>query len=119
MPAVCRGARMSGMSTRVLITIDESADTDAVVSALRALGPESVRAPAQELPGVAIADVADDQVESFLAEASSLEGVAVAEPDVLRYTEPVPPSRDRGHPVEDQGAAPEAGWPTTPDEQPQ
>jgi hypothetical protein len=79
------------MATRVLVTLSGESDPEHVVRALRDLGPVTVRAPAPELPGVAVAEVDDDALESFVHDARSIEGVSVAEIDPLSYTQPAEP----------------------------
>lgn len=79
------------MATRVLVTLSGESDPEQVVRALRDLGPATVHAPAPELPGVAVAEVDDDAVESFVHDARSIEGVSVAEVDTLSYTQSAEP----------------------------
>lgn len=76
------------MATRVLVTLTEpTCDPDAaVLKALRDLGAEPVRPPSPELPGVVIAEVADEQVDEFVRRAGGLAQVSVAEPDRMRST---------------------------------
>ncbi|GGM95714.1 hypothetical protein GCM10009721_22710 [Terrabacter tumescens] len=106
------------MATRVLVTLSGESDPEEVVRALRALGPSTVHAPAPELPDVAVAEVDDDAVESFVRDAQSVDGVSVAEVDALRYTqsEPQSQSQSESEPA-DRGpgdsTAPSAGWSST------
>ncbi|MGO4602462.1 hypothetical protein [Terrabacter sp. 2YAF2] len=79
------------MATRVLVTLSGESDPEHVVRALRDLGPVRVQAPAPDLPGVAVAEVDDDAVESFVHDARSIEGVSVAEIDTLSHTQPAEP----------------------------
>lgn len=100
------------MATRVLVTLSGESDPEEVVRALRALGPSTVHAPAPELPDVAIAEVDDDAVESFVRDAQSVDGVSVAEVDALRYTQSASESEHTdGGP--DDSPAPSAGWSST------
>jgi len=106
------------MATRVLVTLSGESDPEEVVRALRALGPSTVHAPAPELPDVAVAEVDDDAVESFVRDAQSVDGVSVAEVDALRYTQSEPPSQSQSESEPaDRGPgdspAPSAGWSST------
>lgn len=100
-----------GMATRVLVTLSGESDPEHVVRALRELGPVTVRAPAPELPGVAVAEVDDDAVESFVHDARSIEGVSVAEIDTLSHTQPTEP----GSPAPGSAGPPDlsVGWSST------
>jgi hypothetical protein len=108
------------MATRVLVTLSGESDPEEVVRALRALGPSTVHAPAPELPDVAVAEVDDDAVESFVRDARSVDGVSVAEVDALRYTQAEstsdPESQSQAAPADlgpDAPPAPSAGWSST------
>lgn len=80
---------MADMTTRVLVTLTPGADDDQAISALRGLSPVSVRPPTPELPGVAVAEVDDQDVDAFIGGAVRVVGVAHAERDVFSFTEPL------------------------------
>ncbi|EWT03681.1 hypothetical protein N865_08795 [Intrasporangium oryzae NRRL B-24470] len=99
------------MATRVLVTLSGDSDPERVVHALRDLGPATVHAPAPELPGVAVAEVDDDAVESFVHDARSIEGVSVAEVDTLSSTQRAEPQSSGPRSAEPSDTSP--GWSST------
>jgi hypothetical protein len=76
------------MSTRVLVTLQPDTSPDQVVGALAALGATEVQPPRPELPGVCIATVDEQQhqPDAWAASAQQIPGVAVAEVDRLRWS---------------------------------
>ena len=73
------------MSKRVLVTVAPQADPSAVIDALRSAGATRVTGPQPELPGVAVAEIPDDDAAS-IERFNSLPGVQHAELDELRWS---------------------------------
>ena len=74
------------MAKRVLVTVTPDADPDEVTASLRAAGATRVTPPRPELPGVAVAEVPDDDSVT-LEQLEALPGVERAEPDELRWSQ--------------------------------
>jgi hypothetical protein len=74
------------MAGRVLVTIAEDADPQAVTAALNDAGATGVIPPRPELPRVAVVDVSDD-VTAAAERFRAIDGVAQAEPDQLRWSQ--------------------------------
>jgi hypothetical protein len=77
------------MSTRVLVSLRTGTDPEPVITALRAIGVESIQPPQPELPDVCIAVIDESRVASneWIGRASRVPGVQSAEVDQLRFTE--------------------------------
>jgi hypothetical protein len=76
------------MAIRVLVTLLPDADVDQVVAELTALGASDVQRPQPELPDVCVATIDDRRhsPDGWVAHAQQLPGVAEAEVDQLRWS---------------------------------
>ncbi|OUC96990.1 hypothetical protein CA983_31060 [Streptomyces swartbergensis] len=75
------------MSVRVIVKLAQDRDWSAVADGLEAVGAEGVQAPRESLPDRAVALFPDEiGVSEAVESARGVEGVAEAEPDVMRYT---------------------------------
>ncbi|MER7480942.1 hypothetical protein ABTX60_25430 [Streptomyces sp. NPDC126510] len=76
------------MSVRVIVKLAQDRDWSAVADGLEAVGAERVQAPRESLPDRAVALFPEEiGVSEAVESARGVEGVAEAEPDVMRHSD--------------------------------